>query len=120
MIKYTEDHEWLDTAEADVVVGITQHATEALGDIVYIELPEVGDEVSTGDEIAVIESTKATSGIAAPFDGVITAVNSAIVDSPELVNDDPLEAWFFKIAPADPSALDALLDEDAYNALIGS
>ncbi|AQP44101.1 glycine cleavage system protein GcvH [Tessaracoccus flavus] len=119
MIRYTADHEWLDDSGDDVAVGITAHATEELGDIVFIELPEVGAELTTGDEAAVIESTKAASGIAAPFDGVVTAVNDELAESPEKVNEDPTGSWFFRIRPADPGALDSLLDEAAYQALIG-
>ena len=83
-----------------------------------MELPEVGAEVEKGDEIVVIESTKATSGIIAPFDGVITEVNQKVADSPETVNEDPAGSWFFKIQPSDPSALDEYLDEAEYKALI--
>lgn len=119
MKKYTEDHEWLDQTGDDVAVGITAHATDELGDIVFIELPEEGTEVTAGDEVVVIESTKAASGIAAPFDGVITAINQDVADSPEKVNEDPDGAWFFRIKPADDSALDGLLDEAGYQALIG-
>ena len=119
MLKYTEDHEWLDQSGDDVAVGITAHATGELGDIVFIELPEVDTEVAKGDEVVVIESTKAASGIAAPFDGVITAINDELADSPEKVNEDAEGSWFFRIRPTDPSALDGLLDEAGYQALIG-
>ena len=119
MIKYTKDHDWLDSGDDEVAVGLTEHATGELGDVVYVELPEAGTEVAKGDEIVVIESTKATSGIVAPFDGVITEVNQKIVDSPEIVNEDPMDSWFFKIRPNDPSALDEYLDEAEYKALIG-
>ncbi|MDO5094827.1 MAG: glycine cleavage system protein GcvH [Propionibacteriaceae bacterium] len=119
MLKYTPEHEWLDTSDAEVAVGITAHATEQLGDIVYIELPEVDTEVSKGDEVVVIDSSKAASGICAPVDGVITAVNAEIVEHPELVNEDPAAQWFFRIRPANIADLDELLDEDAYQALIG-
>ena len=110
MIKYTKDHDWLDSGDNGVAVGLTDHATSELGDVVYVELPEVGAEVEKGDEIVVIESTKATSGIIAPFDGV--------ADSPETVNEDPAGSWFFKIQPSGPSALDEYLDEAEYKALI--
>jgi len=118
MIKYTKDHDWLNSSDDGVAVGLTEHATSELGDVVYVELPEVGADVEKGDEIVVIESTKATSGIVAPFDGVITEVNQKVVDSPEVVNEDPAGAWFFKIQPADSSALDEYLDEAEYKALI--
>jgi glycine cleavage system H protein len=119
MLKYTQDHEWLDTSDAEMAVGITAHAVEQLGDIVYIELPEVDSEVTKGDEIVVIDSSKAASGISAPVDGVITAVNSEIAEHPELVNEDPAGQWFFRIRPTNPDDLEGLLDEDAYQALIG-
>ncbi len=118
-MKFTEEHEWL-AADGDVVtVGITAHASEQLGDLVFVELPEVGAEVSKGDDICVIESVKAASDIAAPLDGEITAVNDAIVEDPTLVNGDPLGAgWFFKMKLNDVGELDSLMDEDAYNELI--
>ncbi len=119
MLKYTEDHEWLRVEGDDVVVGITAHASEQLGDVVFIELPEVGREVSAGEEIVVIESVKAASDITAPVAGVITAVNEALAETPGDVNGDALAAWFFKIRPADAAAVDAFMDEAAYNALIG-
>lgn len=119
MLYFTEDHEWLDTSDSEIAVGITAHATEELGDIVFIELPELDAEVSKGDEIVVIESTKAASGIAAPFDGVITAVNQDVVDNPELVNQDAASAWFFRIRPAEEIDTDSFLDEAGYQALIG-
>ena len=119
MIKYTKDHDWLDSGDDGVAVGLTDHATSELGDVVYVELPEVGAEVTKGEEIVVIESTKATSGITAPFDGVITEINQTVVDSPETVNEDPTGSWFFKIRPDDPAALEEYLDEDEYKALIG-
>lgn len=119
-MKYTEDHEWL-RAEGDLVtVGITAHASEQLGDVVFVELPEAGKSVSTGDEICVIESVKAASDIRAPLDGEIVEVNADLADNPGMVNDDPTgKAWFFKMKLADPSQLDGLMDEAAYKALIG-
>ncbi|MBK4214352.1 glycine cleavage system protein GcvH [Paracoccus caeni] len=118
-MKYTEDHEWLRAEGDEIVVGITAHASEQLGDVVFIELPEEGREVEAGEEIVVIESVKAASDITAPVAGVITAVNSALADSPTDVNSDPLAAWFFKIKPADAAAIDSFMDEAAYNDLIG-
>lgn len=119
-MKYTEDHEWL-RAEGDlVVVGITEHASEQLGDVVFVELPEAGRAVSAGEEVCVIESVKAASDIRAPLEGEIVEVNEAIADNPSLVNEDPQgKAWFFKIRPADMAALDAMMDEAAYKELIG-
>lgn len=119
-MKYTEDHEWLRVEGDAVVVGITEHASEALGDVVFVELPEVGRRVSVGDEICVIESVKAASDIRAPLDGEIVAINPEIVDNPGMVNEDPLgKAWFFKMKVADPAKLDAMMDEAAYKELIG-
>jgi len=119
-MKYTEDHEWL-RADGDLVtVGITEHASEQLGDVVFVELPEVGRAVSTGDEICVIESVKAASDIRAPLDGKIVEVNEALADNPGMVNEDPTgKAWFFKMKLADPAKLDGLMDEAAYKELIG-
>jgi glycine cleavage system H protein len=119
MLKYTQDHEWLRAEVDEIVVGITGHASEQLGDVVFIELPEEGREVEAGEEVVVIESVKAASDISAPIAGVITAVNSALADAPGSVNDDAMAAWFFRIKPADPSAIEGFMDEDAYQALIG-
>lgn len=118
-MKYTEEHEWL-RADGDVyVVGITKHATEQLGDLVFVELPEVGDTVAKGDEIVVIESVKAASDILAPVDGEITEVNEALVEDPSLANSDATGAgWFFKIKASDPSQMDDMMDEAAYNEMI--
>ena len=119
-MKYTEDHEWLRVEGDLVVVGITEHAAEQLGDVVFVELPEVETMVAKGDEAAVIESVKAASDILAPVDGEIVEVNAVLADNPGLVNTDPLgAAWFFKIRVDDLSVLDDYLDEDAYKELIG-
>ncbi|WP_102225449.1 glycine cleavage system protein GcvH [Acidimangrovimonas sediminis] len=119
-MKYTEDHEWLKLDGDVVTVGITEHAATQLGDVVFVELPEAGGEVSKGDEVAVIESVKAASDILAPADGTITEVNEGLADNPALVNEDPLGgAWFFKMTLKDRSVLDGFMDEDAYKALIG-
>lgn len=118
-MKYTEDHEWLRVDGDVVVVGITEHASTQLGDVVFVELPETETQVAKGDEICVIESVKAASDIVAPVDGEIVEVNDALVDNPGLVNEDPMgEAWFFKMKVEDMSQLDALMDEDAYNEMI--
>ena len=118
-MKFTEEHEWLRADGANMVVGITSHAADELGDIVFVELPEVGTAVSKDDEIVVIESVKAASDILAPVDGEIVEVNEAIVDEPGKVNEDPMgEAWFFKIKPSDPSQMDDMMDEAAYQAFI--
>ena len=119
-MKFTEEHEWLREEDGVIVVGITEHASTQLGDIVFIELPEEGTTVSKDDEIVVIESVKAASDILSPLDGEIVAVNEMLVDEPSKVNDDPMgDAWFFKIKPSDPSQMDDYLNEDAYNKLIG-
>ncbi len=118
-MKYTEEHEWLDDQDGIVTVGITAHAAEQLGDIVFVELPEPGFEVTKDDEIAVIESVKAASEILAPMDGEIVEVNGAIVDEPGQVNDDPEgAAWFFKMKPADAADMDEMMDEATYKAFI--
>ncbi len=119
-MKYTEDHEWLRVEGDVVVVGITEHASEQLGDVVFVELPEAGVTVSKGDEVVVIESVKAASDISAPLDGEIVEVNGEVADNPGMVNEDPTgKAWFFKMKIADMSALDGLMDEAAYKELIG-
>ncbi len=119
MLRYTEEHEWLKRDGDEVVVGITEHAAEQLGDLVFIELPEEGVTIAKGDEVVTIESVKAASDIAAPLDGVITEVNEAIVANPGLVNEDPMEnGWFFKMTLTDPAELDELMDEEAYLAYI--
>ncbi|KUJ80401.1 glycine cleavage system protein H [Ruegeria marisrubri] len=118
-MKYTEEHEWLE-ADGDVVtVGITAHAAEQLGEVVYVELPEVGTEVSKDDEIVVIESVKAASDILAPLDGEIVEVNEVLTDNPGLVNEDPTgDAWFFKIKASDLSPMDDYMDEAGYKDFI--
>jgi glycine cleavage system H protein len=119
-MKYTEEHEWLLVEGEIVTVGITAHAAEQLGDVVFVELPEVGTTVSKDDEIVVIESVKAASDILAPLDGEIVEVNEAIADNPALVNDDPEgEAWFFRIKPSDLSPIDDYMDEAEYKDFIG-
>ena len=119
-MKFTEDHEWLRVEGDLVVVGITEHAATQLGDVVFVELPEVEAMVGTGDEVVVIESVKAASEILAPLDGEIVEVNDKLTDKPGLVNDDPLGAgWFFKMKVDDLSVLDDFMDEDEYQDLIG-
>ena len=114
-VKYTKDHEYV-RAEGDVyVIGISKHAAEQLGDVVFVELPEVGKTFKKGDDMAVVESVKAASDVYAPISGEIVEANSAIVDEPASVNDDAEgAAWFVKIKPSDASELDALMDEAAY------
>ncbi len=114
-MKFTEEHEWLQEEGDLIVIGITEHAAEQLGDVVFIELPEVGTEVVRDDEVVVIESVKAASDILAPLDGEIVEVNEALTDNPALVNEDAQgDAWFFKIRPSDLTPMDDYMDEAAY------
>lgn len=115
-LKYTSSHEWVKVEEdGTVTVGISDHAQDALGDIVFVELPEPSAQVSANDEVAVVESVKAASDIYAPITGEIIAINDKLVDAPETVNSDPYDGgWFFKIKPDDENELAELLDVDAY------
>ncbi len=115
-LKYVASHEWL-KLEADgiITVGITDHAQDLLGDVVFVELPEVGTAVEADQEIAVVESVKAASDVYAPISGEIVAINDELVDSPELANEDPYgKAWFFKIKPVNPADYDGLMSADEY------
>lgn len=113
--KYTKDHEWVRMDGDVAIIGITPHAAEQLGDVVFVELPDVGKTFAAHDDMAVVESVKAASDVYAPISGEIVAVNGDIVDSPEKVNEDPAgDAWFVKIKPSDMSELDGLMDEAAY------
>ena len=120
MLKFTAEHEWL-KLEGDVAtVGITSHAAEQLGDLVFVELPEVGAELTKDGNAATVESVKAASDVYSPLDGEVTEVNQAIVDDPSLVNSDPQAAgWFFKLKLKNVSDIDSLMDEAAYKDLIG-
>ncbi len=119
-MKFTEEHEWLREEDGVMVVGITAHAAEQLGDVVFVELPDEGTTVSKDDEVVVIESVKAASDILAPVDGEIVEVNDALTDNPSMVNEDPQgEAWFFKMAISDASQMDEFMDEAGYQAFIG-
>lgn len=117
-LKYVESHEWLRKEEdGTITVGITDFAQAALGDVVFIELPEVGDEVEADQDIAVVESVKAASDVYAPIAGKIVAVNEALVDAPEKANEDPYgDAWFFRMEPVDVNVLDTLMTADEYAA----
>ena len=118
-MKYTEEHEWLEQDGEVVTVGITGHAAEQLGDIVFVELPDVGAEVTKDDEVVVIESVKAASDILAPLDGEIVEVNEVLADTPSKVNEDPEgDGWFFKIKPSDTSPMNDYMDEAAYKDFI--
>lgn len=113
--KISKEHEWVRVEGAEAVIGITDYAQETLGDVVFVELPEVGTTVALGDEIAVVESVKAASEIYAPISGEITEVNADLEADPSLVNSSPLEdGWFFKMKVGDAGELDDLMDEAAY------
>lgn len=115
-LKYTESHEWVRVeADGTVTVGITDHAQEALGDLVFVELPEVGKTYAAGQETCVVESVKAAADVYAPLAGEVTAVNEAAADAPESVNQDAYAAWLFKLKPANAADVDALLDAAAYS-----
>ncbi len=119
MLKYTEEHEWLKLEGEIATVGITEHATSLLGDIVFVQRPEVGVTLAKGNSAAVVESVKAASDVFAPLAGEVVEVNQAIVDDPAVVNADPQGAgWFFKLRLEDTKAMDALMDEAAYKKLI--
>ena len=119
--KYTEDHEWIRVEDGIGTVGITNHAQEQLGDIVFVEVPDVGRALTKGDDAAVVESVKAASEVYAPVSGEVTEANAALADAPQTVNEDPSGAgWLYKIKLSDPSELDDLMDEDAYKAHAGA
>ena len=119
-LRYTASHEWVRTeADGTVSIGITDHAQAALGDLVYLELPEVGRKVAAAEACAVVESVKAASDVYAPLAGEIIAVNKAVSEAPEQVNKDAYAAWFFRLRPVDSSAVASLLDARAYEATIG-
>ncbi|VEG13863.1 glycine cleavage system protein GcvH [Moraxella cuniculi] len=115
-LKYVASHEWLRLeADGTITVGITDHAQDLLGDVVFVELPEVGTEVAADQEIAVVESVKAASDVYAPISGEIVEINEELVDSPELANEDPYgKAWFFKVKPANPADYDSLMSAEEY------
>ncbi|AVV33148.1 MAG: glycine cleavage system protein H [Cobetia sp.] len=121
-LKYTESHEWVqDNGDGTVTIGITDHAQEALGDVVFVELPEVGRELALEEEFGVIESVKAASDLYAPLAGEVIAVNESLEDAPESVNESPYDdAWILKMKVADSAELDKLLDADAYSQLVES
>lgn len=120
-LKYASSHEWARLDGDVVTVGITDHAQEALGDLVYVEMPDVGDSVSAGDEAGVVESVKAASDIYAPVSGEVIAVNDALGDTPEIINTDPYnEGWIYKIRISDVSELDNLMSGDEYDAQVAA
>jgi len=119
-LRYTKDHEWVRLEGDTVTVGITAYAQEQLGDVVYVELPDVGRQVEQGKEMAVVESVKAASEVYAPISGEVIAVNTQLSDTPATVNEDAEgKGWFVKLKVADKGQLDGLLDEAAYKALCG-
>ncbi|MBV1787898.1 glycine cleavage system protein GcvH [Marinobacterium sp. D7] len=115
-LKYVASHEWIrDEGEGVVTIGITDHAQELLGDVVFVELPDLGAEISAGDEAGVVESVKAASDIYAPLSGTVIAINEELEESPELVNSDPYgDGWFFQLRISDEEEMDELLDADSY------
>ncbi|MFC6733250.1 MULTISPECIES: glycine cleavage system protein GcvH [unclassified Haladaptatus] len=114
-LKYQESHEWARAADGTAKIGITDFAQDELGDIVFVELPDVGDDVSKGAEFGVVESIKAVSDLYAPVSGTVTAVNDQVFDAPELVNDDPYgDGWMLEVELTDESELDSLLTPDDY------
>lgn len=117
-LKYASSHEWARLEEdGTVTVGITEHAQQALGDVVFVEAPDVGTVLAAGDEAGVVESVKAASDIYAPISGEVIEINEALADEPETVNADPYhDGWFFKLQPSDVSELENLLDAEAYQA----
>lgn len=119
-LKYTKDHEWIaETGDGTAVVGITDHAQEALGDLVFVELPEMHRDVASGDVCAVVESVKAASDVYSPISGNVAEVNVALDDAPERVNEDPYgEGWLFRLTPSSPMELEELLDADAYGRVL--
>ncbi len=120
-LKFTEDHEWILVEGSVATVGITDFAQKQLGDVVFVEVPEAGRALEQGKDAAVVESVKAASEIYAPATGTVTEGNDALADAPATVNEDPMgEGWFFKMELADPSELDDLMDQDAYDKFIAA
>ncbi len=120
-LKYTKSHEWVRLeADGSVSVGITHHAQDLLGDMVFVETPTVGRQLAASEECAVVESVKAASDVYAPLAGEVVAVNDTVESAPETLNQDPYGAWMFRLKPADPAALDRLMDAAGYRALLES
>ncbi|MGB8929913.1 MAG: glycine cleavage system protein GcvH [Anaeromyxobacteraceae bacterium] len=118
-LRYTKDHEWARRQGVRVIVGITEFAQDQLGDVVYVELPAVGEEVKQGEAFGVVESTKAVSDLYAPVSGKVVEINSPLVDAPEGINDDPYgEGWMIAVEPSNPEEFDGLLDAKGYTALV--
>lgn len=120
-LKYTASHEWIKTeADGSISIGITQHAQERLGDMVFVESPAVGRKLNAGEECAVVESVKAAADVYAPVAGTVTAVNGELNGAPEKLNEDPYGAWMFKMTPDNAADLDDLMDAAAYQAHVDS
>ncbi|MBO1074158.1 glycine cleavage system protein GcvH [Roseomonas marmotae] len=120
-LKFTKDHEWVRLEGGVATIGITEHAQNALGDVVFVELPEAGREVAAEEAVAVVESVKAASDVYAPIAGKVVEANQALVDDPALANSAPTtDGWFFKMEPADPASIDALMSEADYAAFVSS
>jgi len=119
-LKYTKEHEWVrDNGDGSVTVGITDHAQELLGDLVFVDLPEVGASLETGGDCGVVESVKAASDVYSPLDGAVTEVNESLGDAPEIINSEPYDGgWIYKMSPSDAGQLDGLLDAAAYEQLL--
>ena len=118
-LKYSESHEWVKVEDGLAVIGVTDFTQAEMGDITYVDMPDVDDEVTAGEEFGALESVKAASDLFAPVSGKVVAVNEALDDTPELVNEDAFENWIIKVEMSDPSELDALMDAAAYKASIG-
>ena len=118
-LKYSESHEWVKVEDGLAVIGVTDFAQAEMGDITYVDMPDVDDEVTAGEEFGALESVKAASDLFAPVSGKVVAVNEALDDTPELVNEDAFENWIIKVEMSDPSELDDLMDAEAYKAHIG-
>jgi glycine cleavage system H protein len=118
-VRYTREHEWVRRKGAQLVVGITDFAQDQLGDVVFVELPDVGDPVKKGDSFGVVESTKAVSELFAPVSGKVVEVNDPLTDAPETINEDPYEeGWMIVVEPSDPKEVDSLMDAAAYRAFV--
>ena len=115
--KYSDSHEWVKVDGDVAVIGISDYAQHALGNIVYVDMPEVGDEVNQGDDFGAVESVKAASDLISPVSGEVVEVNEALVDNPELINEDAFNNWIIKVKVSDPSELDKLMDAEAYKKL---
>lgn len=118
-LKYSESHEWVKVEGNIATVGVSDFAQKEMGDITYVDMPEVDDEVSAGEEFGALESVKASSDLISPVSGIVKEVNSELEDAPEKVNEDAYEAWIIKVEISDESELDALMDASAYKAFIG-